>query len=385
MQSWSRPLLACVVLLMAARSNSGDATELHTIDRVVPHVSTAPANRGEAVGLFLREKIGADLRARLDRGASAEGHVVLLVHGGITPSEPAFDLPWRDYSWMDHLAEAGFDVFAMDFTGYGRSPRPAMDDPCNLSAPEQLRLIPEVLDAPCEPSYAGPVTTRESDWDELEAVVDHIRTLRGVERVSLLGWSLGGVRAGGYAARHPERVDRLVLYSPAYSPTGPGRPRPPTRPVRLIGYDMLSDGRWQRAVACDAQVDPGIRPVIWRTLMEADPIGAAWAPPQGVKRQRTSVPAVEGAIAWDANGAARIRAPTLILAGEQDNPQRKRRLFEDMTGTEHRVLAIMECATHYAVWERTQYRFLHAASVEWLRSGTLRGRTSGVLRIPAQD
>lgn len=358
-----------------------DGADPVTIDRYVQHVSTAPANAGAQVGLFLREKVDADVLARLEAGASAEGRVVLLVHGGITPSLPAFDLPYGDYSWMGHLADAGFDVFAMDFTGYGRSPRPAMDDPCNLAASEQQRLIPHLLEAPCEPSYAGPVTSRESDWDELEAVVDYVRALRGVERVSLLGWSLGGVRAGGFAARHPERVHRLVLYSPAYSPTGAGSPRPPTRPVRLVGYDSLTEGRWQRAIACDDQVDPGIRPVIWRTILEGDPIGAAWLPGEGVKRQRTSVPTVAGAIAWDADGAARIRAPTLILTGDQDNPQRKHRLHADMTGTEQRVLAVMACATHYALWERTQYRFLHDASVEWLRDGTLRGQGSGVLRI----
>ena len=39
---------------------------------------------------------------------------------------------------MAYLADAGFDVFSMDTTGYGRSTRPApMNDPCNLSAEQQ--------------------------------------------------------------------------------------------------------------------------------------------------------------------------------------------------------------------------------------------------------
>ena len=29
--------------------------------------------------------------------------------------------PYQDYSWMAYLAHAGFDVFSMDMTGYGRS------------------------------------------------------------------------------------------------------------------------------------------------------------------------------------------------------------------------------------------------------------------------
>ena len=55
---------------------------------------------------------------------------------------------------MGYLADAGFDVFAMDMTGYGRSTRPAaMNDPCNLSKEQQATLIPALLAAPCSPSY----------------------------------------------------------------------------------------------------------------------------------------------------------------------------------------------------------------------------------------
>ena len=56
--------------------------------------------------------------------------MVLFVHGAGTPAEVAFDVPHQDYSWMAYLAQAGFDVFSMDMTGYGRSTRPpAMNDP----------------------------------------------------------------------------------------------------------------------------------------------------------------------------------------------------------------------------------------------------------------
>ena len=42
----------------------------------------------------------------------------------------------------------------------------------------------------------------------LEALIDHI----GFERVTLLGASGGGAAAIAFAARHPERVERLLLY-----------------------------------------------------------------------------------------------------------------------------------------------------------------------------
>ena len=68
----------------------------------------------------------------------------IFVHGAGTPAEVAFDVPQPDYSWMAYLARAGFDVFAMDTTGYGRSIRPAaMNDPCNLAQRSAGGVHPE--------------------------------------------------------------------------------------------------------------------------------------------------------------------------------------------------------------------------------------------------
>ncbi len=72
-------------------------------------------------------------------------------------AEVAFDVPYQDYSWMEYLAQAGFDAFAMDTTGYGRSTRPAaMNDPCNLSPAQQLALGRAEA---CSPSYGQQMTT----------------------------------------------------------------------------------------------------------------------------------------------------------------------------------------------------------------------------------
>jgi pimeloyl-ACP methyl ester carboxylesterase len=49
----------------------------------------------------------------------------------------------------------------------------------------------------------------EDDVDQLEAVLE----AADVERCSLVGYSWGGPAAATFAARHPERVDRLVLYA----------------------------------------------------------------------------------------------------------------------------------------------------------------------------
>ena len=188
-----------------------------TTERFVPHVSTVPANAGERVGLYLREKTTDAVAAGVARDGGFSEKVVLFVHGGSVPSIPDYDLDYKDYSWMGYLAEAGYDTFAMDQTGYGRSPRPMMDDACNLAADDQVLVTPNPLSEPCTPG----LTTVQSDSDEIDTVVDYIRELRGVDKVSLVGWSAGGRRTGGYAARHPEKVDKLVLFPPGYGRDGP--------------------------------------------------------------------------------------------------------------------------------------------------------------------
>jgi alpha-beta hydrolase superfamily lysophospholipase len=95
---------------------------------------------GQVAPIYVREVVRADTALR---SGTLANRVVLFVHGAGTPAEVSFDVPYQDYSWMEYLARAGFDTFAMDTTGYGRSHRPAaMNDPCNLSAEQRSRWCP---------------------------------------------------------------------------------------------------------------------------------------------------------------------------------------------------------------------------------------------------
>jgi pimeloyl-ACP methyl ester carboxylesterase len=102
----------------------------------------------------------------------AGGPVVVLVHGLGGRGED-----WR--SLAPYLTRAGFRVYLPDLPGYGRSEKPA------------------------EFSYSVP--------DEAEAVVGFFDAL-GLKQVDLGGWSMGGGIVQHVAARHPERVRRLMLF-----------------------------------------------------------------------------------------------------------------------------------------------------------------------------
>lgn len=367
---------AAALGLLTVSAMAGAEADLMTVDRFVPHASTVPANAGRHVGLFVREKLGAELAHSIAAGERPSGRVVLFVHGNSVPSVPDFDLPFKDYSWMAYLAKSGFDTFAMDHTGYGHSPRPTQDDPCNLSAADQALVSKAVLAEPCAPAYPHRLNNSQSDWDEIGAVVDYILELRGVERVSLIGWSRGGPRVGGYAARHPDKVDKLILYAPAYQAEQPSMPpeRVPSAgvPMALQTRPALMQDRWQSGVACDGQVDPAIRAAIWQSIMSFDSLGSVWRP-EGVMRVR-----VADYWGWNEAYAARVEAPSLILVGRQDGllPAAEA-LYADLSATENKVLVTMECSTHFSVWEASQYRFMHEASREWLSSGEFRGASSG--------
>jgi class 3 adenylate cyclase/pimeloyl-ACP methyl ester carboxylesterase/acyl dehydratase len=51
--------------------------------------------------------------------------------------------------------------------------------------------------------------TLDSEVYDIEALVDHL----GLERFFIMGMSEGGLSAAAYASKHPDRVDKLVLYS----------------------------------------------------------------------------------------------------------------------------------------------------------------------------
>lgn len=339
-----------------------------TIDRFVPHVSTVPANLGQTVGLFVREKAPASVQL----APSLKPQVVLFIHGGYSPSVVAYDLDYKDYSFMAALARAGFDAFAMTHTGYGASPKPMMDDPCNVDAAFQHLLIPRVLKELCPPRYPFKLVSSRTEWDEIETVVRFIMELRKVDRVSLIGWSTGAPRAGGFAALHPDKVDKLVLYgpSPFFPGDAPPEPMPePGAPMILQSWDTLMNKRWQADVRCEGQLDdPEVREVMWRELMTQDGLGAQWGP-DGVGIMRAPNRMNFG---WRQN-VARIKAPTLVLLGEFDNYEQRRDSWKGLR-VEHKVFIKVGCASHFMSYERARH-VLHRAAREWLQSGTIEGAT----------
>lgn len=368
-------LLCPLAPLMAACATTGDGgSRLVTVDHYVRVKSTAPAIAGQDAQIYVREVVLAGTRE-----APAAGGVVLFVHGAGTPAEVTFDVPHKSYSWMAYLARAGFDVFAMDMTGYGRSTRPpAMNDPCNFPKEQQAQFVPKLIPAPCAPSHPTPITTMGSDWNDLGAVVDHLRALRRVDTVSLVGWSQGGPRAGGYAARNPEKVARLVVLAPAYNRAGPleaPNPLPPGNGSMTAQSLANFNSNWDRQVGCPGQYEAAASASVWSEMLASDPVGATWG--TGVRRA-PQVPT------WGFNQAvvAKMQTPFLMVTGAHDKqvaPGRVRDLYADL-GSKQKILIDLACSSHNAMWEKN-HLLLFQASLEWLKDGTVNGMPQGELKL----
>jgi pimeloyl-ACP methyl ester carboxylesterase len=344
-------------------------------DHHVLVASNAPGMGSGEADIYVREVSWPGVRSEIP----ADRRVVLFVHGSGTPSEVAFDVPYADYSWMEYLARAGFDAFAMDMTGYGRSTRPpAMNDACNFPRAQQAQFVPVLIAAPCAPSHPTAITTLESDWRDIGAVVDYLRRERGVEKVALVGWSQGGPRIAGYVLRNPGKVSRIFALAPSYAPDMAGTPPDPGKALDgPMGAQSRDDftRNWDRQAGCAGQYEPAAHAAIWQDMLASDPIAATWGP--GVRR-------APNVASWgfDRAAAAKLTVPFAMATGQHDKqvaPERVAALYRDL-GAPDKVFIDLACSSHNAMWEKN-HLLLFKASAEWLRDGRVNALTQGKLRL----
>jgi len=226
----------------------------------------------------------------LVRHASADGPSVLYIHGATFPSGSSVAYRIDGRSWMDDLRARGFDVWAFDFAGFGGSDRPA---------------------AP----YSGDA---EDSVREIERMVRHILHKSGRKRLSLIAHSRGTLPAGMFAARHPELVERLVLFGPVALRHEPAEPMP-TAPT----FPVTAEDQWNSFRSGVPDNETVIAPAqfkAWaRDYLASDPASGSRTPPAVLA---PSGPQRDLAAAWAGHypyDPAAIRAQTLIVRGEWDS------------------------------------------------------------------
>jgi pimeloyl-ACP methyl ester carboxylesterase len=247
----------------------------------------------DGLSLFLRFLNGRRENAQPRRA-------VLYVHGATFPSALSIAHRFDGTSWRDALVAAGFDVWGLDFYGFGRSDRypemslPAKDNP--------------------------PLCTAQDAARQIEAAARFILAHQNIDRLSLISHSWGAMPAARFAGAHPALVDRLVMFGPI------GRRDPrryetaPTFPAWRI---VTPEDQWKRFIEDVPQHEP---PVLsrahfdeWsRGYLDSDPDSRS-RDPAGVKTPLG--PFSEILQAWHGKPAydpAQVHSPVAIIRGEWD-------------------------------------------------------------------
>jgi len=201
MKSRALPQFAAIAAAILSTAASSEAQEVSGVEHWVER---------DGIRLYVWEKYV---------GSPAGKGLIVLAHGSATAGKESFDLqvPGKpSYDLMDFLAREGFDVFAPDTRGFGRSTHPDAH-----------------------------MTTQEASED-LNAVVDHVLKLRGGKRVSLLGWSWGTQYGGMFVIAHPEKVEKYVSYAQMHvdSPDIAKR-RPRIEAFRKNAYITIAETGWK--------------------------------------------------------------------------------------------------------------------------------------------
>jgi pimeloyl-ACP methyl ester carboxylesterase len=329
-------ILAATILFAGCASvTSGDSVALKTEEFFVPSADTG-------IQLYVRNKVPVDMKT-----FSSE-KTVLFVHGASYPSETHFDVSLGGFSWMDYIARHGYDVYMVDIRGYGRSTRPP------------AMALP--------PDASPPFANTEEATRDVSAAVDFILKRRGIAKLNLLGWSWGTTTMALYTTRNNERVNKLVLDAPVWTPPGIPKALPPvpTGAYRSISIDAARQ-RWYTGVPADKQSD--LIPQGWfdiwaKTLLESDPEGARQNPP--VVRAPNGVMVdilgqwMKGNPLYD---AAEIRVPTMLIKAEWDADTPAilaQRLFANLKNTPYKAYMEIGEGTHFLMLEKNRMQLFRA-------------------------
>jgi alpha-beta hydrolase superfamily lysophospholipase len=252
------------------------------------------------------------------RGAQARA-AILLLHGRTWSSLPNFDLQvaGEKRSFMDALADAGFDVFALDMRGYGATPR----DTSAWLTPD--RAVADVVGVVAWLQQRMPANQRLP--------------------VYLFGLSRGAMIAAMAAQQRPEILAGVVLLGFGFDPDVQASPTPGSaRPERLPN---TADAAASDFLTKDAYTPATVTTFV-RAALKADPVLVDWRDDNQ----------------FNAFRPAQMQVPALLVHGARD-PQApvaiEQKLFTRF-GTPDKWWVILPGADHAAHLEKSSVELIRA-------------------------
>jgi pimeloyl-ACP methyl ester carboxylesterase len=331
--NWKIIFLAALTILFSGCAHNHMGRMHHQGLQIVTEEFMIPSSDPN-IQLFVRNKRPEKLKKY------NPANVVLFVHGATYPAETSFDLQIEGLSWMDYIAQRGYDVYLVDVRGYGKSSRPPeMDQPAMNNKP--------IVDT----------DTAARDYG---SAVDFVLKRRGIEKLTVMGWSWGTAITSYYTSKNNEKVNQLILYAPVWlrqqqSLTDSGGVLGAYRTVTI-------DAARKRK---DAGLKPGQNPMpqAWfeewaQATFATDPLGSIAdskfvRAPNGVVQDSRNF--------WSAGkpmyNPADIRVPTLLILAEWDADTplyMAQTLFPQLINAEPKRLVTIGAGTHSIMMEKNR-------------------------------
>lgn len=337
---WGRVCVLVVLALVLALGGTGVCQAPRIVTQEVMVEAGDPG-----IQLFVRNKhLEGETKFSEDR-------ILLFVHGATYPSETGFDIALGGISWMDFMAQRGWDVYITDVRGYGRSTRPA------------------AMDVP--PEKNPPFAHTSEAVKDVSSVVDYILKKRGVQRINLLGWSWGTTIMGTYTAKNNSKVRRLVLYAPLWllKEPPPIGGQGPLGAYRTVTADSARQ-RGLRGIPQDKQEE--ISPKAWfekwwEANLATDPVGAKQDPP--VLRAPNGI--IDDLRNYWMSGKpyydpSEIAVPTLVILAEwdQDTPlYMAQEVFQKLSKPKVKRMVVVGEGTHALALEKNRLQLFRETAL----------------------
>ncbi len=267
---------------------------------------------------------------RLYYDVSGKGPSLVLIHGAWASHEW-----WR---WQVPDLSKDYQVLSIDVRGHGKS-------------------------SPLKRAYSVDGFTRD-----LESFLQKV----GIDKVALVGWSMGGIISMEYCLNHPSKVRALILIATR------GHRNPQMKRRIMFQYlqarlslimDFTSPRKYDRAAEGFSGEQERVKREVENMLSPTAPREAFdWVMADLTNNPRENYFEVAKSIwTWEAGEELkRINVPTLIMVGEKDSrtpPRFSHLLHAEIPNSR---LVIVENASHCLALERPQV--VNAEIIKFLKS-----------------
>jgi pimeloyl-ACP methyl ester carboxylesterase len=264
-------------------------------------------------------------------------YAILFLHGSSFPAALSFGFKINNYSWMDQLAANGYDVYALDFLGYGHADR--------------------------YPETGTPIGRAKDVYKDVDKAIDFIIQKTGKKKVYLIGHSWGGSVAALYTAKFPDKVARLVLFAAITQ-------RADTSAIEQIegSYETMTPEvriSAMKNLTPDCQLEADVFKSWGNAWLQSDPLAKnsirfPSGPSQDVQDLLHNKPYYN---------PADIKVPVLLIRGEWDQyPDNAddEKLFMSLENAPYKKYVVVEKGTHVMHLEKSRHQ-LYEETLHFLK------------------